>query len=779
MLRTLFKTAVRNLARHRVFTLLNVVGLSTGLACSLLIWLWVRHELSFDRYPDVYRVTARVLDQEYPLTGAPLAEALKTQVPGVVETARIKGTFGGSTVFTVGNKYFEEKRAFFADPSLLRMFSLPLVSGDPATALVAPDGLLLTEHIAKKYFGDKNPVGETIRMGDKDVFKVTGVLKDMPSNTHLQVDILLPMSFDAKTDGDILNHHWDNLNFYTYVQLDPAKAPALQRQINQIYAEADASFKADIALQPVDRIHLYSTYPYDITGHGDIRYVRIFSLVALIILLVACINFMNLATARSARRAKEVGVRKVIGAPRWQLIAQFLGESAVVTFLSLLAGLVLLFVALPFFNDALGTTLSVDFAYGWILLGVFLLTALVAGSYPALFLSGFKPVKVLKGTATPGQSSTLFRNGLVVFQFVVSIVLMVGTLVVYSQLRYIRERDPGFNKTNLLYARLKGDLGRHIDALAAQMNTSPRLGKYTVVSEIPVNLSMGTAGVHWEGKDPNSLPMFSVMGVDTATIDVFGMHLVSGRNFSTAYPTDSLNYIVNESALRVLGWDARTAVGKPLQVWDNKGVVIGVIHDFNFKPVQSAVDPLIFKYNPGPKNDWLRRMVVVQTSPAGIGDLRAVMTRLNPNYDADYGFVDQQLSAQYQAEQRLGFLFNTFAVLAIFISCLGLGGLAAFTAEQRTKEIGIRKVLGASVQGIVALLSRGFLRLVGVSFALAAPIAYYCMQRWLGDYAFRIQLSAWFFVAAGGAAVLIALATVSIQAARAAIVNPVKSLKNE
>jgi ABC-type antimicrobial peptide transport system permease subunit len=794
MLRHFLKITLRNLARHRLFTFINLLGLSTGLACSFLIWLWVHHEVSYDRYhpyaADTYRVNARVMDQDYPLTGAPLAEALKAQVPGVLETARIEANYGEPSVFTVGDKHFEEKGAFFADPGLLRLFSLPLLSGDSATALIAPNGLLLTEHIAKKYFGNKNALGQTIRMGNGNIFTVTGILKDVPSNTHLQVDILLPMSFDASKNPDILGHHWDNLNFYTYVRLDPHRAVSLstvEKQVNQLYNHADASFHADITLQPLTRIHLYSSYPYDIAPHGEIRYVRIFSAIAFVILLVACVNFMNLATARSSRRAKEVGVRKVIGAPRWQLVGQFLGESAAITVLAVLTGLVLVYVALPFFNTALGTTLTVDLSNGWVVLVLvlmFVVTALVAGSYPALFLSGFRPASVLKNSIPGiGGASLFFRNGLVVFQFVVSIVLMIGTIVVFSQLTYIRERDPGFNKMNLLYAPLKGDLGKRMDALAVQMAASPRLGRYTVVSEIPVDLSMGTAGVHWEGKAPKSHPMFSVMGVDTATIGVFGMHLVSGRNFSASFPTDTLNYLVNESALKVLGWDARTAVGKPLQVWDNKGKVIGVIHDFNFKPVRSSVDPLIFRYNPGPKNDWLRGVAVVQTTPAGAGaamqDLRAVMTRLNPDYDADYGFVDQQLAAQYQTEQRLGILFNAFAGLAIFISCLGLGGLAAFTAERRTKEIGIRKVLGASITGIVALLTRGFLRLVAVSFILASPIAYYCMHRWLQDYAFRVPLSAWFFIAAGVTATLVALATVGLQAIKAATVNPVKSLRSE
>jgi ABC-type antimicrobial peptide transport system permease subunit len=794
MLRNYFKTALRNLTRHKLFAILNVLGLSTGLACSMLIWLWVYHELSYDRFhvhsADIYRITATTLDQPFAVAGAPLAGALRAQIPGVVDAGRLKATYGESTIVTVGEKRFEEKDAYFADPNILRMFSFPLVAGDPATALVAPDGLLLTERMAKKYFGAADPIGKTIRVGDKDLFRVTGILKDIPDNSHLQFGILMPMSHDSLTDDDVRLQHWANLNFITYVQLNPHKTtaiPDLEKRITDLYNSGDSTFRLHIGLQPLTRIHLYSKYLFDLEGMGDIRYVRIFSFVALIVLLVACINFMNLATARSARRAKEVGVRKVIGARRGNLIGQFLSESVLITLLSLALGLVLVWLCLPAFSEALGKTLTVHLGDGWLfagLLGVFLLTGLVSGSYPALFLSSFRPIKVLKTTvARVGGVNLFFRNGLVVFQFVVSIVLIVGTIVVYSQLRYIQNKNLGFDKANLLYMPLKGEISKHMDALTAQLQSSPHLGSYTVVSEIPVNLGMGTAGVHWPGKRPDTHPMFSVMGVDTSTIGVFRFKMAAGRNFSSSYLTDTLNYIVNESALKVLGLDVHSAIGKPLQVWDNKGVIIGVVKDFNFKPVQSAVDPLIMRYNPGPRTDWLRGMLVVNTTPAGVGaaiaDLQTLSARLNPTYDFEYGFVDQRLAAQYQSEQRLGFLFNVFAVLAIFISCLGLGGLAAFTAEQRTKEIGIRKVLGASVGGIVALLSRGFLRLVLISIALATPLAYYCMHRWLQDYAFRIHLSVWFFVVAGVTAVLIALATVSAQAIKAAISNPVKSLRTE
>ena len=792
------KTAFRHLRHHKLFTLLNVAGLSTGLACTMLILLWVHRELSFDDFhpngPHIYRITASPLGGSYPLTGAPLAADLQRQIPGIRNTARIKADYDKPKVFSVGDKHFETTGAWYADPSLLQLFSFPLVSGDAATALVRPNGLLLTQATARRFFGTDDVVGRTIRMSDTVLFTVTGVLKDIPANTHLQFELLLPMSYNARYDQDMIQHHYDDLNFYTYIQIDeqtdasPAALANMGRLIGIINHKGEPTFDAKFELQPLSRIHLYSkSLLYDIGPQGNISYVRIFSIVALFILVVACINFMNLATARSARRAREVGVRKVIGARRGQLIGQFLGESLLVTMLALLLGIVLVTLTLPAFNQLLGTELTLPLTNAWFvggLFGVWLVTSVVAGGYPAFFLSGFRPIEVLKTMLIrTGAGRSFFRNGLVVFQFVISIVLIVGTSVVYSQLRFIRDRDLGYDKTNQLYIPLKGALDQKLDALTAYLRDNPRLSHYSVVSEVPVDVSMGTAGVHWPGKAPDTYPMFTVMGVDEHFLDLFKIGLANGRGFSPAYANDTLNYIVNEKTLQLMGLDVATAVGKPLKVWDYDGVIIGVVKDFNFKPVQSAIAPLVLRYNPGPGKEWLRNDVVINIPPGSlpeaIAGLQAIWHKLNPAYDFEYHFVDQQLEHAYVAEQRLGVLFNTFALIAIFISCLGLTGLAAFTAEQRRKEIGIRRVLGADITGIVALLSGGFVRPVLLATVIATPIAWYFMHAWLQDFAFRIPLSGWFFAGAGMLAVFIALATVSWQAIRAAVANPVKSLRSE
>ena len=797
MILNYLKTAIRHLRQHRLFAALNILGLSTGLGCALLILLWVHQELSYDDYhhngPHIYRITASPMGSTYPLAGAPLAADVQRLIPGVVNTARVEANYSEPKVFSVGDKHFETTKAWYADPSLLQLFSLPLVTGDRSTALVRPEGLLLTQATARRFFGTEDVVGRTIRMSDTVLFTVTGVLKDLPANSHLQFELLLPMSYEARTNpGE--QHHYDDLNFYTYLQLDPktdvtpAALAKMGQQIGVINHNGEPTFEAKFELQPLSRIHLYSRgILYDISPQGNIAYVRIFSIVALFILLVACVNFMNLSTARSARRAREVGVRKVIGARRGQLIGQFLSESLLLTFVALSLGLLLVVLVLPAFNQVLGTKLVLPLTNAWFiggLVGVLLLTSLVAGGYPAFFLSGFRPIEVLKNVLIrAGTRSGFFRNGLVVFQFAISTVLIVGTTVVYSQLRFIRNRDLGYEKANQLYLPLKGTLGQRLDALTAYLHDDPRLSRYSVMSEVPVDVTMGTAGVHWPGKAPDTHPMFSIMGVDEHFLDLFKIKLLDGRGFSPAYGNDTLNYIVNEKTLQLMGLNAATAVGKPLKVWDYEGVIIGVVRDFNFKPVQSAIAPLILRYNPGPHKEWLRRNVVINIpwaeTTAAIADLETIWNKLNPAYTFEYHFVDQQLAQSYLAEERLGTLFNVFALVAIFISCLGLTGLAAFTAEQRRKEIGIRKVMGADVAGIVALLSGGFVRPVLLATIIATPIAWYAMHLWLQDFAFRIPLSAWFFVGAGVLALVTALATVSWQAVRAATANPVRSLRSE
>jgi putative ABC transport system permease protein len=782
-----FKIAWRNLFRQKVFSFINIFGLAIGMACSILILLWVQDELSYDRFHAqanrLYRITCTTPDIKAAVSTAPMAAALKAQLPEVKNTVRLSSS---THFFGVGDRKFEEKRVFFADATFLEMFSFPLLKGDPKTALQRPDGILITEAMARKYFGKADALGQVIRKDNQDNFTVTGMLANVPANSHLQFDFILPMAFLARTNQDLKENRWGNFNFYTYVELQEnvvSSAPAIKKlnqRITQIFKKHLEEMQVNFQLQPVRSIHLHANLLRELPGNGNIQYVRIFSVVAIFILIVACINFMNLATARSTRRAKEVSLRKVIGARRNQLIWQFLGESTIISLLALLLAMTLVGVLLPAFNDLADKNLRVNFRdvrFLFSLLGIALVTGLFSGSYPALFLSGFQPVKVLKGSFKLGAGNVFFRNGLVVMQFVVSIVLLVGTAVVYKQMQFIQNKHLGFDKENLVYTPMTGELWSKQQALKTELKQNPLTNDFTIVSDLPTNLITGTIDVHWDGKDPQAQPVFPEMAVDENFIPVFKLKLLGGRSFSKALQSDTANYIVNETALRIMGMDVATAVGKSLTLGDVKGNIIGVVKDFNFKPMQQAIDPLILRLNTGGGT------VVVRTPPgntkATIGALEKISRELNPAFPVTYNFLDQDIANLYRNEQRMGAIFNVFALWAIFISCLGLYGLSAFMAEQRSKEIGVRKVLGASVFDIVYLLSRNFTRLIALAIGIAVPLSWLIMTSWLQGYAYRIGVNWVPLLAASLTALVIAGLTVSYESIKAAISNPVKALRNE
>ena len=700
----------------------------------------------------------------------------------------VRLTQPSTNVFEIGNRKFEEKRVFYADSTFLQVFSYKLVKGDPATAMGRPDAVLITEDMAKKYFGREDALGKVLRKDNKDNVIVAGILANSPSNSHLQFDFILPMSSIALTNENIKNKIWDNFDFYAYVQLDknfkptPATISNFNQQIRKIYKEHvdEAKLKVDFWLQPLTAIHLHSDYQIDLPGHGNVQYVNIFFVVALFILAVACINFMNLATARSARRAKEVGLRKVVGAGRKQLIGQFIGESLLISFLALLIAAGIVWLLMPAFNDLAGKKLSVHFLDGkilTILISIALATGLISGSYPALFLSGFHPVKVLKGNMKTMGGNLVFRNGLVVVQFVVSIVLLAGTAIVYRQLNFIKNMNLGFEKSNLLYLPMAGEMWNKQQAFKAELKQNHLTANYTITNDIPTNLTSGTVGVEWEGKDPKSQIVFPTLFVDEGFFNVFQMKMLSGRAFSTEFKADSNNYILNEKAVQVMGMKPSNAVGKPLTLWGNKGTIIGVVKDFNYKPIQQPIEPMIIGLN-----RW-GGVAVVRTEPgkteATIKALGKISSDLNPAYPFSYGFLDQDLANLYKGEQRMGSLFNVFAILAIFISCMGLYGLSAFMAEQRTKEIGVRKVLGASVFKVVYLLSTGFTRLILIAVVIAVPVAWLAINSWLKSFAYRVSADWVIFLTASLAALVIAWITVSYESIKAALANPVKSLRME
>jgi putative ABC transport system permease protein len=788
MLKTYLRLAYRNLVKERAFSVINVSGLTIGLASSILIFLWVQNELSFDTFHkhagEIYRVASDFGDSKSAAAPAGMPAGMKAQLPVVKNTVRIQPA--NTTLFQQGDKRFEEERAFYIDSSFMDVFSYGLLEGDRATALNQPDAILLTKEMAKKYFGDEDPMGKVLRKDNQENVIVRGVLADIPANSDLQFDFLLPMTSLARTNSDLKNDVWDNFNFWDYILLDKSFTPsaanlaALEKQIDGLYHKHSPEVKVSYHLQPLTSIHLAPDRLGDEPGHGNAQYVAIFFITAILILIVACINFMNLATARSARRAKEIGLRKVSGAVRGQLVVQFLCESILISFLSLALALVLVRLLLPVFNDLANRKLTLDLLNLRLwsgLAGIALVTGLISGSYPALYLSGFNPVQVLKGNVKSMGGNLLFRNTLVVVQFSVSIVLLVGTVVIYKQLKFIHDRNPGFEKANLLYVPMTGDLAGKQQTFKNELALNPLTSDFAVVDQLPTNLGDWTLSVDWPGKDPHSGLSFPVMGVDEDFVRTFKVKILAGRSFSRNFPTDSTAYVINEKMARTMGLTAATAAGKTLSLWGNKGTIIGVVGDFNFKPIQQSIEPLVMHF--GSHGNYVVVRTKAGETPATIQALTSICEQLNPAYPFKFDFLDHDLADLYKGEQQMGNIFNLFALLGIFISCLGLYGLSAFMTEQRTKEIGVRKVLGASVFNLVYLLSSGITRLIIIAIVIAIPVSWYAVNSWLAGFAYHIRLNWVVFFTGAFAALAIAWITVSYESIKAATANPVRSLRTE
>jgi len=783
------KIAVRYLIKHKGFSFINIAGLAIGMTCSLFILLWVQDELSFDKFQrDVdrmYRVNIHLpdMDVKAAVSDAPMAEAAQQEIPEIQQAIRL--SMNNNDLMQVGDKVFEESGIVFADSNFLSFFTFPLIEGDPKTALDRPASILLTEQMAIKYFGTTKVVGQTIQKSNrKQDLTITGVLAPIPHNSHLQFDFIEPMSTIAKTNPDLATHRWDNFGWYTYLKLNqPATAGEVSKinaRLDEVYHEHEKNMKIHFFLEPVTSIHFTPGLLVDVPGITDRQYVYVFSVVGIFILVVACINFMNLATARSARRAKEVGLRKVAGAFRSQLIGQFLAESTIIALVALIIALALTGALLPMFNGFSGKTVSLSLLDPMLvagLLAITVITGLLAGSYPAIFLSRFMPAKVLKGELRSGASSGVFRNAMVVVQFSVSIMLLVGTTVVFQQMQFISHRNLGYDKENLVYIPVKGDLGKDVTRLKTLLESHEATRDFSFASAVPTNLANGTINVDWDGKDPNAQPLFPNMAVDENFIDVFKMTLLSGRSFSRDIKADTANYMVNEEALKIMNMTPENAIGKRLGLFGINGTIVGVVKNFNFKPVQTAVEPMIMQMNPG------YGLVVVRVKPgqldAAVAELKKICMSLNPRYPFSYEFVDKDLERMYQSEQRLGSLFSVFAGLGLFISCLGLYGLSAFLAERRTKEIGVRKVLGASAFSITWLLSMNFTRPILVAATIAIPLSWYATNKWLESFVYRVGLGWETFAIAFAICLLIAWLTVSYETIRAALTNPSRSLRTE
>lgn len=792
MLENYLRTALRSFSRNKLFSVVNVFGLASGMACSLLIYFWVQDERSFDQFnanaKKIYRITATAGDVEAAVVPPPLAAAVQSEIPEIANATRLSALH---KVITVGTKKFDEKRMYYADSNFLKIFSYPLLKGNPATVFTSPDAVVLTEATALKYFGNAEAaLGKTLYIDD-DIkgrnLLVTGVLKNIPGNSHLQFDLLLPVQQYDRMNKPA--ESWNNFDAFVYFQVannfNPT-ATALKRtaeQINRLFAKNNKEIKANLFLQPLTDVHLHSHYMLDVEGQGSSEQVTLFSLIAVFILLIACINFMNLSTALSGQRAKEVGLRKTIGALRSQLILQFMGEALLLSFVSLFVATVLVVVLLPVFNDLSAKSLSVNLLDGKII-GTILCTAvavgMVSGSYPAFVLSSFKPVDVLKGLKIFRGKKSFLRSGLVVLQFSVSVILIISTLVVYRQLAFIKNRDIGFSKENLLYVKMPevGDLHNNTEALKNILNQQTGLGEYTVTDELPTNLTSGSL-LSWPTKAPGKQVMGYRLRTDENFIKTFGMRVVAGRFFSKDLKTDEGTYVVNEATVKAMGLQPSEAIGKKVSVAleEKPRTIIGVVKDFNFKPVHQPVEPLVIKNNFA--GGYLVMRTTRQRMQTILADFKKVFGEVYGDYPFSYSYVDEDLSKLYRAEQQMGKLFNVFSLLSVVISCLGLFGLAAFATQKRTKEIGVRKVLGASEAGIVALLSKDFVGLVALALLLAFPVAGWLMNKWLQGFSYRINLDWWMYAIAGLTALVVALATVSYQSIRAALANPVKSLRTE
>ncbi|MCW3091919.1 MAG: FtsX-like permease family protein [Ferruginibacter sp.] len=807
MIRSYFKIAFRNLWGNKGFSAINILGLAIGIATCLIIMLFVQNELGYDGFNKKADRIVRISFQgsaagetfDESTVMPPVAQTMKSDFPEVQEATRIRDF--GTPKLVYGDKSFKEDAFAFVDSNFFQVFTLPLIEGDAKTALTEPNTIVITRALAKKYFGKENPMGKVISFkdGKNAACKVTGVIEKVPVNSHFHFEGFASMASLPESREPT----WMSSNFYTYLVLpdgyDYKKLEAKFPQVVEKYIGPQlfqamhvtlAEFRKkgnnlSFHLQPLTDIHLHSNFANDLSPAGDIRYVYIFSAIALFMLLIACINFMNLSTAGASKRAREVGIRKVLGSLKMELVRQFLLESILITAIALVLAMLLMYLALPVFNTLAGQTLSLRFADHPLLLPgliVFvLISGILAGSYPAFYLSSFKPVAVLKGKFTSGKKSIGLRSGLVVFQFFISIVLIVSTTVVYKQLSYIQHKKLGYDKDQVLVLSNSWMLGKNEEVFRQQLQSDPRVASISRSGYLPAGPSDNNNFFVYPGENANQMVKTLRYDVDENYIPTLGISMLTGRNFSKDFASDSSGVILNETAAKAFDWGEK-APGNTISTTKNNGEivrlhVIGIVKDFHFRSLHERISPLVMVLSPNAGT----MIVKLKTK-----DVAGLLTILKKNWDSmgaeeplSFSFLDERFNNTYKSEERIGLILGIFAGLTIFVACLGLFGLAKFTAEQRTKEIGIRKVLGATVAGVAALLSKDFLRLVLFAFVFASPIAWYIMDKWLQDFAYRISISPWVFAIAALLAVMITILTVSFQAIKAAIANPVNSLRSE
>lgn len=780
------KIALRNVLRNKTHGFLNIAGLAIGIACAALIFLWVEDEMNYNHYFPNRNNLYIVKDKQtydgntfvFDATPGPLARAIKAETPGIKTTART--TWGNSLLFSLGDKTINENGRY-VDSGFLNMFSVPFIKGNAATAFTQLHAVVVSEKMAMKFFNSTDILGKTVKVDNKQDYVISGIFKDLPENVSMKFDWLI--SFRVFEEKNQWLTNWGANAIITYAETEPnANVPAINKQLYDfVLRKNSGSGIAKMMLYPFNRIRLYNSF--DNNGNekeGLIKNIRLFGLIAWIILIIACINFMNLATARSEKRAKEVGIRKVMGAVKQKLIFQFIAESVLLSFISMLLAIAIISLALPAFNNLVNKNLTLQLSlplHFTGLIAIALVCGIIAGSYPAFYLSSFNPVLVLKSAKMKTGSAAFIREALVVTQFSASVVLIICTVIIYQQIQYGKQKDLGFFKDNLITTWLQGNMKARFPAIKNELMNTGVVENACISDSYVLYMGSNSGDFSWKDKVPDKQVLITVEGVSSEYISTQGMRLKQGRSFYENLKADSNNIIVNETLAKII--KNKDIVGSIINRGNAKYTVVGVVKDFVSNNVYKPADPLILFADTSNTNIMSVRFKANTDLTAALAKVEKVIKAANPGYPFSYEFVDEVFGRFFKAETLIGKLAGIFAALAIIISCLGLFGLASFTAERRTKEIGIRKVLGASVSAITGLLSKGFLKPVVLSVLIAFPVAWWLMFNWLKDYDYKITIHWWVFALAGLLVLLIALVTVSFQSVRAAVANPVKSLRTE
>ena len=791
MIKNYFKTAWRNIVKNKFYAAINIIGLTVGLTVGLLILLWVNDEVSFDNFHakanQIYRVNSQIgtgsSKQVWGGVPAPVSYYALKEVPGMINAVRIQGNWNYS-VFRYKDKLLNagDNGAYYTDPSIFKVFDFKLLKGNAQNPFPNDHSIILSENAAKRYFGDAEPIGKVLLADNKDNYTVAGIMANSPENSSIKADMLFSIelirkSYTGKDYWKSMDEDWGNFSYDTYFQVQPGvSAQTVGDKISSLYHKhhpGDDAGSVVFLMQPLSKMHLYNSDG----SEGGIKTVRVFLIVAVLILIIACINYVNLSTARAMLRSKEVSLRKIIGAGRKQLFGQFIIETVLFFIIALILAFVLIELLMPFYNKISGKNMQFDLldAGVWKVIGLTILATITAASiYPALLLSSFKPIDALKGKISLGIGNATFRKVLVVCQFIFSIGLIIGTLIINGQLKYIREKELGYDKSYVFGFGMR-DMQKNYEGLRAELLSKPGIVDVTRAGSDIVSINNTTGDTDWDGKEAKRSFLIHPMSIDKGYADFFKLKFAAGTGFR-GDKSDSAHYILNETAVREAG--IKDPIGKRFSLHNNKGTIIGVVKDFHFASFKQKIEPAIFSYNPN--NCW---KIFIRTTgkdaPKAIKAAESYWKKYNPSFPFAYDFMDVQYDNLYKSDERSGTLFTVFTVIAILISCLGLFGLATYTAQVKIKEIGIRKVLGASVANITTMLSKDFLILVIVSLVIASPVAWYMMNKWLQDYVYRIHIQWWVFALAGSMALLIAFVTISFQAIKAALANPVKSLRNE